>query len=192
MSTERPEFRPLQAASARSAWPFALLGAVAVAALLWVARRDAGPVGQHPVALGNLASKIDPREVAGALGLPAGAAPASGQVQAPGQAQVQAQEARDAKPSRPAESPNLLGGTAAAARGPSMVARSELEREVARSKGAQKQAASYRKQVDELQQRLNEARGQMAAMQKARTPPPPSDQEQILQTLAPVLRASSN
>ena len=166
MSTERPEFRPLQAAAPRPVWPFALLGAAVVAAVLFVARREPATAEVRPVALGNLASKIEPKEIASALALP-GAPEAA----------------------KPAESPNVLGG---ATRGPGMVARSELEREQARSKGAQKQAAGYRKQADELQQRLNEARAQLAALQKARTPPPPSDQEQILQTLAPVLRASSN
>lgn len=165
MSTERSEFRPVPVAAARPLWPFALLGAVVVAAVIWVARHEAAPAAERPVALGNLAPKIDAaRETAAALALPA-AAP-------------------EVKPS-----PNVLGG---AAHGIAMVPRSDLEREQARSKGVQQQAANYRKQVDELQQRLSDARGQLAALQKARTPPPPSDQEQILQTLAPVLRASSN
>jgi hypothetical protein len=72
------------------------------------------------------------------------------------------------------------------------VAKSELDRELGRSRAAKEQTAAYRKQVDALQRELSEARAQIAAYQKARQPPPPSDQEQILQMLAPVLRSSND
>src|SRR2546422_631575 len=100
------------------------------------------------------------------------------------------------RPSAPAaakapESPNVLGSAVAAAKSVAMVARAELDRELARTKSAQAQAATYRKQIDDLQKQLGAARAQIAAMQTAQKPPPPSDQEQILQTLAPVLRAGN-
>jgi hypothetical protein len=78
-----------------------------------------------------------------------------------------------------------------AAKSLAMVARAELDREVGRTKAAQAQAASYRKQIDDLQKQLGAARAQIAAMQAAAKPPPPTDQEQILQTLAPVLRGNT-
>ena len=71
-------------------------------------------------------------------------------------------------------------------------ARGEGDREIARSKGAQKQVALYKKQNAELQKELDQARAQISALQQAKKGPPPSDQEQILQMLAPVLRTSSN
>ena len=72
-----------------------------------------------------------------------------------------------------------------------MVAKAELDREVGRTKTAQAQAAAYRKQIENLEKQLGAARAQIAAMQTAQKPPPPSDQEQILQTLAPVLRTGN-
>ena len=85
----------------------------------------------------------------------------------------------------------MLGSAVAAAKSVAMVARAELDRELARTKSAQAQSAAYRKQIDDLQKQLGAARAQIAAMQTAQKPPPPSDQEQILQTLAPVLRAGN-
>jgi hypothetical protein len=73
-----------------------------------------------------------------------------------------------------------------------MVAKAELDREIARTHSAQKEAAAYRKQIEDLNKQLAEARAQLAAMQRAKMPPPPSDQEQILQMLAPVLRSSND
>ena len=96
-----------------------------------------------------------------------------------------------ASPVKVAESPNVLGNAVAAAKSMAMVAKSELDRELARTRSAQAQAAGYRKQIEELQKELGAARAQIAAIQTAQKPPPPSDQEQILQTLAPVLRAGN-
>ena len=100
-----------------------------------------------------------------------------------------ATEAEKAAQTKPPEGPNVLGSAVAAAGKLAMVAKTELDRELARTKGAQKQAAAYRKQIDDLQKQLTEARARIAALQQAQKPPPPSDQEQILQMLAPVLRA---
>jgi hypothetical protein len=103
-------------------------------------------------------------------------------------------------PAKAPEGPNVLGGAVAAAAGTAVnaagklatVARAELDRELGRTRAAQKQAAAYKKQVDDLTKQLGEARAQLAAIQRARQPPPPSDQEQILQMLAPVLRSSND
>src|SRR3954468_9471779 len=41
MSTERPEFRPIESTPARKrAWPFVVIGALLVAVLLFAVRRD--------------------------------------------------------------------------------------------------------------------------------------------------------
>src|SRR2546429_4655155 len=173
MSNERPEFPPIESSPPRRTWPWALAGAALVVALLWVARR-APAADARPAALTTAAAISDTKpaiatEAAKATGP---AAKASAAAKAP-------------------ESPNVLGGAVAAAKNVAMVARAELDRELGRTKAAQAQVASYRKQIDDLQKQLGAARTQIAAMQAAQKPPPPSDQEQILQTLAPVLRTGN-
>jgi len=173
MSNERPEFPPIESSPPRRTWPWALAGAALVVALLWVARR-APAADARPATLTTAAAISDTKpaiasEAAKATGP---AAKASAAAKAP-------------------ESPNVLGGAVAAAKNVAMVARAELDRELGRTKAAQAQVASYRKQIDDLQKQLGAARAQIAAIQAAQKPPPPSDQEQILQTLAPVLRAGN-
>ena len=167
MSSERPEFQPIDTAPARRTWPWAVVGAALVVALLWFARRVPAPIEARPAALASVSTTT---EVKPAKAEPAKPAPA---------------------PAKAPEGPNVLGSAVAAAKSVAMVARAELDRELARTKSAQAQAASYRKQIDDLQKQLGAARAQIAAMQTAQKPPPPTDQEQILQTLAPVLRAGN-
>ena len=167
MSTERPEFQPIDTAPARRTWPWAVVGAALVVALLWFARRVPAPIEARPAALASVSATT---EVKPAKAEPAKPAPA---------------------PAKAPEGPNVLGSAVAAAKSVAMVARAELDRELARTKSAQAQAASFRKQIDDLQKQLGAARAQIAAMQTAQKPPPPTDQEQILQTLAPVLRAGN-
>ena len=170
MSSERPEFKPIEIAPARRVWPYAVLGAVVAAALLFVARRNyaaaqtqAAPAQQPQTAvLASVAPRTEPR--------------LEPLVQQP----------------KVAEGPNVIGNAVAAAGKLAMVARSELDRELGRSRAAQKQAEGYRKQIEGLQKELMQARAQLAAWQKVQQPPPPSDQEQILQMLAPVLRTSND
>ncbi len=169
MSTERPEFQPIDNAPARRTWPWAVVGAALVVALLWFARRVPAPIEARPAALASVSTTT---EVKPAKAEPAKPAPAPA-------------------PAKTPEGPNVLGSAVAAAKSVAMVARAELDRELARTKSAQAQAASYRKQIDDLQKQLGAARAQIAAMQTAQKPPPPTDQEQILQTLAPVLRAGN-
>jgi hypothetical protein len=174
MSSERPEFQPIDTAPARRTWPWAIAGAALVVALIVVARRaPATPTPSapeaKPAALANVAPALEVKAPPSAAE-PAKAAPA---------------------PAKAPEGPNVLGSAAAAARSVAMVARAELDRELQRTKSAQAQAATYKKQIDELQKQLGAARAQIAAMQTAQKPPPPTDQEQILQTLAPVLRAGN-
>lgn len=178
MSTDRPEFRPIETAPARRAWPYAILGVAVVAAILWVAHRNAASAEMPRVALANVAPKIDSKAAAGAV--------AGTEAAKPGAPKAEADKSAQPKPP---EGPNVLGSAVAAAGKLAMVAKTELDRELARTKGAQKQAAAYRKQIDDLQKQLAEARTQIAALQRAQKPPPPSDQEQILQMLAPVLRS---
>ena len=167
MSSERPEFQPIDTAPARRTWPWAVVGAALVVALLWFARRVPAPIEARPAALASVSATP---EVKPAKAEPAKPAPA---------------------PAKAPEGPNVLGSALAAAKNVATVARAELDRELARTKSAQAQAASYRKQIDDLQKQLGAARAQIAAMQTAQKPPPPTDQEQILQTLAPVLRAGN-
>jgi len=166
MSTERPEFPPIETAPARRTWPWAVVGAALVVALVWALRRPASPAEMRPASLGNVTAAPAPKPA----GEPAKTA---------------------AAPAKAPDGPNVLGTAVAAAKSVAMVARAELDRELARTKSAQAQAKSYRRQIDELQKELGATRAQLAALQTAQKPPPPSDQEQILQTLAPVLRATS-
>jgi hypothetical protein len=178
MSTDRPEFRPIETAPARRAWPYAVLGVLVVAAGLWLVHRNVAGAEAPRLALGNVAPKIDSKGAASAVAGTEAAKPAAGKG-----------EAEKTTQTKPPEGPNVIGSAVAAAGKLAMVAKTELDRELARTKGAQKQAASYRKQIDDLQKQLTEARAQIAALQRAQRPPPPSDQEQILQMLAPVLRS---
>jgi hypothetical protein len=167
MPNERPEFRPIEAAPARRLWPYAVMGAIIAGLLIWIFRHDATAGQQKQVALATVP--------------PAASSP-----------KIEPLVQPEASKPKPADSPNVIGNAVAAAGKLAMVARAELDRELGRSKAAQKQAESYRKQIGTLEKELTEARAQIAAMQKAHAPPPPSDQEQILQMLAPVLRTASN
>jgi hypothetical protein len=185
MSSDKPEFRPIEAAPARRALPYALAGVLAVvAAIGWMSRRNATAPDVRPVVTSNVAPK------------PAAPAPAA--------IGANSDEAKASSkplplPPRSPEGPNVLGGAVAAATSAvnaagklATVARAELDREMARTQSAQKQVAVYKKQVDDRTKQLAEARAQLAAIHRAKQPPPPSDQEQILQMLAPVLRTSND
>jgi hypothetical protein len=156
--------------------PYAALGVAAVLAFVaWTTRRNVVASDVRPLVAGNIAPKpslasVVPPSLVGA-----------------NSDQAKAEPSNVVQPKAP-EGPNVLGGAVAAAGKLATVARAELDRELARTQGAQKQAAAYRRQVEDLNKQLAEARAQIAAIQRARQPPPPSDQEQILQMLAPVLR----
>jgi multidrug resistance efflux pump len=177
MSNERPEFQPIDTPTRRT-WPWAIVGAALVVALVWFARPRASPAESRPEAraAAQLAS-VAPALEGKVPPAPSAARPASSPAAAPAKAP---------------EGPNVLGAAVDTAKKLAMVAKSELDREVARTKSAQAQAASYRKQIDDLQKQLGAARAQIAAMQQTQKPPPPTDQEQILQTLAPVLRSGGD
>jgi hypothetical protein len=190
MSSDKPEFRPIEAAPARRALPYALAGVFAVvAAIGWISRRNAAAPDVRPV----VASNVAPKPAA-----PTVAPPALGGNSDEAKAQTAGKPAL--LPAKAPEGPNVLGGAVSAAAGSAVsaagklatVARAELDRELAKTHGAQKQVAAYKKQVEDLTKQLTEARAQLAAVQRAKQPPPPSDQEQILQMLAPVLRTASD
>jgi hypothetical protein len=177
MSTDRPEFQPIDTPTRRT-WPWAVVGAALVVALVWFARPRAVPVEGRPEArtaaqLASVAPTIESK-------VPP----------APGAARPAASPA--AAPAKAPEGPNVLGSAVDTAKKLATVAKAELDREVLRTKSAQAQAAAYRKQIDDLQKQLGAARAQIAATQNAQKPPPPTDQEQILQTLAPVLRSGGD
>jgi hypothetical protein len=166
------EFRPIEAAPAKRVWPYALIGLAVVAALFFVARRSSTPTtaAAEPVqALANVAPKIDAPQAAAAL----------------------KPEAIAAKPAVQ-EGPNVIGGAIKEARAIASGAKGEIDRELARTRASQKQIDSYKKQNAALQAQLDQAKAQISALQASKRPPPPTDQEQILQMLAPVLRTSSN
>ncbi len=177
MSTERPEFQPIDTPTRRT-WPWAVVGAALVVALVWFARPRAAPAEARPEArpAAQLAS-VAPTIESKVPPAPSAARPAASPAAAPAKAP---------------EGPNILGTAVDTAKKLATVAKAELDREVARTKSAQAQAASYRKQIEDLQKQLGAARAQIAAMQTAQKPPPPTDQEQILQTLAPVLRSGGD
>ena len=166
MSSEA-EFRPIESAPARRLWPYAVLGAVIVGLVVYIAQKNVRAAEPQKIVTANLAPRPEPVKEA------AKAEPA-----------IVAQKAP--------ESPNVLGAAANAAGKLAMVAKAELDRELGRTRAAQKQAEAYRKEISNLEKQLGETRAQLAAYQKARQPPPPTDQEQILQMLAPVLRSSND
>jgi hypothetical protein len=174
MSNERPEFPPIESSPPRRTWPWAVAGAALVVALIWVARRAPAAADARPAALTTAAAIGETKPAIATEG-----------------AKATAPAGKASPAAKTPESPNVLGGAVAAAKNLAMVARAELDRELGRTKTAQAQVASYRKQIDDLQKQLGAARTQIAAIQAAQKPPPPSDQEQILQTLAPVLRAGN-
>jgi hypothetical protein len=171
MSNERPEFRPIEAAPARRAWPYAVLGAIIAGLLIWIVRHESAQAPQKQVALSSVAPKIE---------------------EVKPQIEPLVQPADKAAPAPAAQGPNVIGNAINAAGKLAMVARAELDRELGRTKAAQKQADAYRKQIGALEKELGETRAQLAALQKSKAPPPPSDQEQILQMLAPVLRTAND
>src|SRR3954447_20739882 len=171
MSSE-PEFRPIESAPARRLWPYAVLGAVIVGLVVYIAQKNVRAAEPRQIAVANLAAK--PAEpLKEALKAAPKAEPA-------------------AVPQKAPESPNVLGAAANAAGKLAMVAKAELDRELGRTRAAQKQADAYRKEISNLEKQLTETRAQLAAYQKARQPPPPTDQEQILQMRAPVLLSSND
>ena len=196
MSTERPEFRPIESTPAtKRAWPYVLGGAVLVAVTLFAVRSNVTAGAVRAASLTDASIKADVAKMA-TTALQANIA-----VPKPAAEPQKAVEALKAEPApavahKAPEGPNVLGTAISAVGGSvkniAMVAKSELDREVARSRGAQKEVAGYKKQIEDLNKQLAEARSTIAAIQRAKMPPPPSDQEQILQMLAPVLRSSND
>src|SRR5437763_204078 len=138
MASSAPEFRPVELQQRRPVWPFAVVGAAAVAAaLIFFARRESDRGPAKPVVLSNVAAKVEPKAVAQAIAEPA--KPEAPKVEA-------------------AQSPNVIGGAVAAAvKAAGVVPASELDRERARTRGAQKAAAVYKKQLDDLNKQLVQA-----------------------------------
>src|SRR5260370_40241549 len=62
MSSERPEFRPIEAAPARHIWIYAVMGAVIAGLLIFIARRNvAAAAPAKEVALATAAPSTDPK-----------------------------------------------------------------------------------------------------------------------------------
>src|SRR2546423_1930522 len=153
MPNERPEFRPIETAPARRIWPFAVMGAIIAGLVIWILRHDGAGARPKQVALATVAPKPKPIAAAGPKIEPL--------------VQPEAAKPKDT---------NVIGSAVAVAGKLAMVARAELDRELGRTKAAQKQADAYKKQIGTLEKELTEARAQIAAIQKAHAPPPASDQ----------------
>jgi hypothetical protein len=168
MPNDRPEFRPIEAAPSRAhLWPYAVLGAIIAGLLVWILRHDASAAQkQQQISLATVAPK--------------------------GEAAQPKIEPLVQPTEKPKADSNIIGNAVNAAGKLATVAKAEFDRELGRTRAAQKQAETYKKQIAVLEKELTEARAQIAAIQKAHAPPPPSDQEQILQMLAPVLRSSND
>src|SRR2546427_182109 len=115
--SERPEFPPIESAPSRHIWIWALAGAALVVGLIWVARRAPAPAAVRPAAAVAAIAEVKP------------AAPAEAAKPVPAAAKAP-------------ESPNILGSAGAAAKNVAMVARAELDRELARTKSAQARQAA--------------------------------------------------
>ena len=166
MPNDRPEFRPIEAAPTRAhVWPYAVLGAIIAGLLIWILRQNGAQKPTQQVALATIAPKADA---------------------------VTPKIEPLVQPTEKPKDTNIIGNAVTAAGKLATVAKAEFDREIGRTKAAQKQADVYKKQIGTLEKELTEARAQIAAYQKAHAPPPPSDQEQILQMLAPVLRSSND
>jgi len=173
MPNDRPEFRPIEAAPSRThLWPYAVLGAIIAGLVIWILRRDAsaGKQPQQQVAMATVPPKAEP---------------AATQPPVPLQPLVQPEVAKP-------KDTNIIGNAVNAVGKLATVARAEFDREVGRTRAAQKQADAYKAQIATLEKQLSEARAQITAMQRANAPTPPTEQEQILQMLAPVLRTSND
>ncbi len=186
MSTDKPEFRPVEIAAKRPLWPFAAMGAAIVILLLVIARMQAAGAPKQ-VTTANLATPPAVKAVADAMAPTLDAAKG---------AVAQAAKAVEPAIAPLVKGPNVIGGDKAA-REARLVPQSELERERARTRGAQKLASDYKKQLSSLEKQLSVARNEAAqarnALYAAQNParPPPSDQEMILRTLAPVLSTAN-
>ncbi|MFN2546179.1 MAG: hypothetical protein ABR567_01970 [Myxococcales bacterium] len=164
MPNDRPEFRPIEAAPSRAhVWPYAVLGAIIAGLLIWILRQNGAQKPQQQVALATVAPKIEQPKIEPLV-----------------------------QPTEKPKDTNIIGNAVTAAGKLATVAKAEFDRELGRTRAAQKQAEAYKKQIGALEKDLTDARAQIAAYQKAHAPPPPSDQEQILQMLAPVLRSSND
>src|SRR4051794_7073368 len=101
--SESADFRPIESAPARRLWPYAILGAVIVGLVVYIARQNVRAAEPKQVAVASLAPKLpDPVKEA------AKAEPAAAVQKAP-------------------ESPNVLGAAASAAGKLAMVAKAELD-----------------------------------------------------------------
>ena len=174
--SETPEFRPVEPPKKWAAWPFAAMGAVIVVLVVLLARKD----GEARVPKQVATATIAPKPEAVQQEIAAASRPAEPVQQA------------NAKPKT--DNPNVLGAQAPAATAHApLVPATELERERLRVRSAQKAADAYRKEVEGLKSQLAQAKGELSQAKGQISAilnppkPPPTDQEQILRTLAPVL-----
>jgi hypothetical protein len=204
------ELRAVEAKPARGQWPIALGSGVLVALVLLVGQRVMG----SPAKASPLTTPVVTSPEAMAVPTPVVAAPAPAPVPESAKAQVAKAEPVPAlvpllpAPAVQAKAPvaekrasNLLPrmevtpaaetvATNTTATVP-MVPRADLERETAKLRAAQKEISDLRAQLDGSQRELADARARIAAMPRPPQQPIASDRDQILQTLAPVLKTAT-
>src|SRR3954453_8838427 len=106
--SEQAEFRPIESTPARKVWPYAVLGAVIVGLVVYIARMNVRTAEQRPVVAANLPPKPVPAPAK------EGARPA-----VPGP--------RGVDRAKGGEGPKVVGGVANTATRLAMVAKSELD-----------------------------------------------------------------
>ncbi len=179
MQTESRPFTPYDPTTRHSKLVWLVLGGVvAVGAIVWLGRREPSKDKPQVMASGNVAPQFADGKA----------------LQKDAVKLVDDTKAALAPLVKSLDSgPNVLG--AQAARGPSvatasLVPSSEVERQKARARRAESQEAKARREVVELRRANAELGQRLAQMQIARRPPPPTQSEQILETLAPALRSA--
>jgi hypothetical protein len=207
------ELRAVEARPARSQWPIALGSGVLVALVLLVGQRVMGSPAKASLSTTPVVTSPNAMVVT----TPVVAAPAPAPVPEPAKTEVAkvepvpalvplvplvpAAKVQAKAPVAEKRASNLLPrmevtpaaetvATNTTATVP-MVPRAELEREVARLHAEQKELTDLRAQLDGSQRELADARARIAAMPRPPQQPIATDRDQILQTLAPVLKTAT-
>ena len=178
-TTEARQFTPYDPTARPSRLIWLVLGGVAaVGAIVYFGRRTPPDPG---------AAEKPQVQVSGNLSNPTADGKALQNAVAKGVEEAKAAIAPLVKPAE--RGPNVLGGAGAPrAAVAALVPASEVERQKARARRAEKLEAKARMELAALRRQNQELGARLAQYQVAARPPPPTQTEQILQTLAPALR----
>ena len=155
-------------------------GGLVLGGVVWLALtsgRDAAAVEVKALA----APEASPR---GAPGAPAKEA------SRPSTGPKSAKTAKTAARPPPAKSPNVIGGASASEREATVSA--ALARKLKnRARYAERLLEKEKKKTERLQGEVAELRARVEQLTKAKLPPPPTDAEEVLETLRPLLSANA-